>query len=261
LMSDLYGNVLTIVSEDASHPVGFVNLPHHVTWNRSMYPLIHDGVVFVPWYSNLSEYVSVNLGRNWGNLDAVIYGPVIRETNPFLGSGGTWLDAVELYSYAQEHRSIYLTHLGSDGKKLVLREVGSILERSTRDVQVPLVTYTGGPNILSATLEEAGQNAWTLTILWESLGPVVAEIFVHIYDGDGNLLAQADGPALSGLIPLWVWRPDDYIRDVRYIHLPSDVLTRATSIAVGIYNEDGRFPALIQGQRAVDDAAIIATVE
>ncbi len=260
-LADLYRDVVTIVSDGDNHPIGFVNLPYHVSWKGSMYPLIHDGVVFVPWYSNVGEFMRVNTGQNWGDFTTAIYGPVIQETDPFLGFGGSWLDSEAMYAYAQQYQTIQLTHLNSDPSRLVIRDVGSVSEGASLAGNAPLVEYEGGPRILSALVEETDGNELKLTILWQSLGPVGAEIFVHVYDQSGNLVAQADGPALSGLVPLWVWQSDHTIRDVRYISIPSDVPARPYTIGVGIYNGEGRFPALMAGQRATGDAAIVATIE
>ena len=261
LMADLYQNVLRIIADDQNHPIGFVNLPYQLTWNHTLYPLIHDGIVFVPWYANLSEFAKVNTQENAEHFETVIYGPVMRETDPFLGVEGEWLNAEQIYAYIKKYHTIQLTQLNSDSSKLWLHEVGAIAPRPISNTTTPLVQYIDGANIISATIQKIMPNKLKLTILWESLGPVRAEIFVHVYTANGNLITQADGPALSGLVPLWVWQPHDYIRDVRYITMPADTIMHPYRIGVGIYNEDGRFPAMVKGQRATDDVAIVATIK
>lgn len=74
-----------------------------------------------------------------------------------------------------------------------------------------------------------------------------------------HLVAQADGPALGGMVPIWLWQAGDCIRDVRYVTLPPD--GGPYTVQVGVYNGDGRFPAYVGGARCPDDAAPVATIE
>ena len=96
-------------------------------------------------------------------------------------------------------------------------------------------------------------------MLWQSAGPVGAEIFVRVRDGNGALIAQADGPAVGGLTPLWVWQPDDEIRDVRHIQIPDGAAPPYT-VQVGICTGEERFPAFGATGRFPDDAATVIVI-
>jgi hypothetical protein len=47
------------------------------------------------------------------------------------------------------------------------------------------------------------------------------KVFVHIYDAQGKLLAQDDGPPAEGFAPTSWWRRGDVIADTRSINMAS----------------------------------------
>ena len=156
-------------------------------------------------------------------------------------------------------RTIWVTQLDETTFMLTLREAGAIGEATTQADRTPLVRYDGGTQIVTASAEAIGGGDWAVTLEWLAVGPVGAEIFVHVRDGNGTLVVQADGPALGGLIPIWMWRAGDVLRDVRYFSVPPDAPS-PYSVQVGIYSGEGRFPAYVSGQRVPDDAATVIVV-
>jgi hypothetical protein len=92
-----------------------------------------------------------------------------------------------------------------------------------------------------------------LTLEWQARGPVPATVFLHVLDPGGQLVTQADGPALGGLLPLSQWQAGDRIQDIRYVTLPVDGEGPYT-VHVGLYNGQGRLPAFVDGERTPDDA-------
>ena len=105
---------------------------------------------------------------------------------------------------------------------------------------------------------EAEDREWAVTLTWLTSGPVDGGIFVHVRDVHDNLVTQVDGPALGGMVPVWLWQPGDRIQDVRYITLPDS--SGPYTVQVGLYNAEGRFPALVHGVRAQGDAAPVAKI-
>ena len=106
-----------------------------------------------------------------------------------------------------------------------------------------------------ATLDSNHQR---LTLIWNCLAPLSPDetIFVHVFDAQGQLVAQADGAPLHELFPLSECRPGEQIRDVRYVTLPSEPYT----VKVGVYNRatGQRLNASDMNGRAIpDDAATI----
>ena len=61
-------------------------------------------------------------------------------------------------------------------------------------------------------------------------------IFIHLLDGAGNRLAQADGAPYDGLYPPNHWLPRQIITDARA--LPPAPADTVAAIAIGLYNLD-----------------------
>ncbi|NKQ35539.1 MAG: hypothetical protein HF973_07985, partial [Chloroflexi bacterium] len=91
---------------------------------------------------------------------------------------------------------------------------------------IELVGYDASEN--EANLE--------LTLYWRSLAPVTADydVFIHVVDADGNILAQTDRQPLNSLAATSVWQPGDMVRDPYVIPLPPD-LPGDTAVRVGLY--------------------------
>jgi hypothetical protein len=97
-----------------------------------------------------------------------------------------------------------------------------------------------------------------VALTWRAGEPTQADIFVHLVDAQGALVAQVDGPAMGGLLPTSTWQPGDCIHDVRTFDLPGD--GRSLTVLAGLYDAQGRLPAYVDGARAPDDAAPVATI-
>ena len=259
MLNSLYEKVLDVVADADHYPLAFVNLPYQLTWQTQTYPLAQEGVVFVPWYASLNNFITVNEGQVLGDIDVAVYGSTLKETDPALLPEGRWLDVMETYPFARAQRTIWVTALNEVTMALDLREAGAVTATHAVPERVPLARYEGGPEIAAAEAEWLAPDLCALTLLWQSAGPVLAEIFVHVWDGAGALVAQADGPALGGLAPLLVWQVGDEIRDVRYIQL-LDGSTPPYTVQVGIYTGEGRFPAFGAAGRFPDDAATVIVI-
>ena len=103
-----------------------------------------------------------------------------------------------------------------------------------------------------------------LTLTWLSLSAAQTHdtIFAHLAHAltDQPLIAQADGDAWLGMLPLTVWQPGDTIRERRVILLPESVSPARYTIRLVVYNRltGERLPARTpQGDPLADDATII----
>jgi hypothetical protein len=275
MLDRVYDQVLEAAEEKDNAPLGFVNLPGSLAWPDKTYALILENAMFIPWYSNVGQFIEVNLG--WRASDTVVFSPVLRDTELVFGSQGPGLDWDQMRQFAIDHRTVWLTRYHQDllpplpfrrgglggGTPFTLHEVGTITADDFRLAAEPLAHFEGGPMIESAAAQEVAdqnpeENSWAITLTWLASGPVDGEIFVHVRDAAGNVVAQADGPALGGMVPIWLWQPGDRIRDARYVTLPPDA--GPYTVQVGLYNSSGRFPALMNGARCPDDAAPVATI-
>ena len=302
----VYEQVLEAAEKKDNAPLGFVNLPGSLAWPEKTYALILENAMFIPWYSNVGQFIEVNLG--WRASDTVVFSPVLRDTELVFGSQGPGLDWDQMRQFAIDHRTIWLTRYHQDllpplpfrpnlppplpfrqdilpplpfrrgglggGTPFTLHEVGAITAGGSRLAAEPLAQFSGhrhsdgaasegGPVIESAAVQEVmdqnpEEDSWAITLTWLASGPVDGEIFVHVRDAGGNVVAQADGPALGGMVPIWLWQPGDRIRDVRHVTLSPDA--GPYTVQVGLYNSSGRFPAFMNGARCPDDAVPVATI-
>lgn len=215
--------------------------------------MIHESVMFLPPYSNIEEFIAVN--KAWCPADVVMYSPVLQETDvmfDFQGKGLTW---DEMRRFALEHQTVWLARWRED--RFSLDYVGSI-DAGAAPLSQPLAAFDGGTTIESASAEEMDDGSWALTITWLAQGPVDARIFAHVLDVHGNVVTQADGPALGGMVPPWIWEPGDRIHDVRRVS-PSGA--GPFTVQVGLFGSEGRLPAYQNGVRCPEDAPTVATID
>jgi hypothetical protein len=73
-----------------------------------------------------------------------------------------------------------------------------------------------------------------LTLYWESIGQVDEDynLFIHLLDGEGNTIAQADAPPTYNAYPTSWWAPGETIADVRLLPPAPDV----THLRLGLYD-------------------------
>ena len=81
-----------------------------------------------------------------------------------------------------------------------------------------------------------------LTLYWESIGQVDEDyiLFIHLLDGDGNTIAQADAPPTNNAYPTSWWASGETIADIRSLP-PAPGVTR---LRLGLYD-------LASGERLV----------
>jgi hypothetical protein len=252
VLNSMYQEVLKAASNEENAPLGFVNLPKALAYPVRTFAMIQEGVLFAPPYSNIAEFIEVN--GEWRPADAVMYTPVLKETDFVFGFQGHWLDWEGMRRFALEHRTVWLAEW-RDGH-FSLHHVGSV-EADATPPDNPLVRFEGGPVIESAWVEGMGDGAWAVRIVWAAQAPTDARIFVHVRDADGNLVAQADGPALGGMVPAWIWQPGDRITDIRHI---SPNGPPPYTVQAGLFGADGRLPAYVDGVRCAEDAPTVTTV-
>lgn len=83
-------------------------------------------------------------------------------------------------------------------------------------------------------------------LVWRATTPPVGAytVFAHVLDGDGNLVAQHDGPPAGGAWPTMWWIPGEVVDDAHEIPLPSADLPAGATLEVGLYDASGRRVAI-----------------
>jgi hypothetical protein len=81
----------------------------------------------------------------------------------------------------------------------------------------------------------------TITLFWEGLAPMSEDFttFVHLLDGSGQLLAQADGQPGDGRYPTAVWDEGEIVRDPKVLILPAESAEGPLTLVAGAYQLPG----------------------
>lgn len=97
------------------------------------------------------------------------------------------------------------------------------------------VTFAGGTTLAGYDLArtDAGLD---LTLYWRAgTAPETdPQVFVHVVDASGALVAQQDGAANGGLYPVADWSPGELVEDMRRIALPEGA--EPAAVLVGLYD-------------------------
>ncbi len=112
---------------------------------------------------------------------------------------------------------------------------------------------------------QAGQTL-TVTLVWRAEREIEADytVFVHLFDPQGTLVAQADAPPLDGAYPTGWWAPGEVVRDPHPLSLPVDLPPGRYTLYAGLYDPTtmARLPATdAQGNPFPNDAILLATLE
>lgn len=101
-----------------------------------------------------------------------------------------------------------------------------------------------------------------LAVQWETDTKVqdAYQVFTHIVDQDGNLLAQFDGVPGNGLFPLTSWQPGETITDRYAISIPANASVGAYDVRIGVYNPSNGLRLQVDGGPLPDQAVIGSVV-
>jgi hypothetical protein len=85
-----------------------------------------------------------------------------------------------------------------------------------------------------------------------------AIVFVHLVDGNGNIVAQRDQRPFDNRFPMPAWRPGEVLHDTHPISLPLGLSSGTYSLRLGLYDSSGRLPRSdVTGNATSQDAVTI----
>jgi hypothetical protein len=258
---DLYNRIIAVAESDRP-PLGYVNVPAWLTPKKQTYALTKDGAIGLALYNDVRQLVRVNTGEPIDARNVMHVHTLYEPQDAYFGFHGDWLEGVEMHEFALDRQSVWLTRYRESvqaGSPFSLQHVGTLFGDQDACVGDPLVHFEGGTGIVSAVPVEMGEGQAGVALTWHAAAPVQASVFVHVVNAQNVLVAQTDGPALGGLLPLSAWQPGDCIYDVRSLDLPPGSGETLTVLA-GLYDAQGRFSAYVDGARAPNDAAPVATL-
>jgi hypothetical protein len=112
---------------------------------------------------------------------------------------------------------------------------------------------------------QAGGNLY-VTLYWQAQREMAQsyKVFVHVYDGAGDIVAQRDWLPGLGVKPTSGWAAGEVVADRHIVPLGEDVMAGAYRVAVGMYDE-GSGDRLVtygpDGERLDQDRIILGRVE
>jgi hypothetical protein len=117
---------------------------------------------------------------------------------------------------------------------------------------------------LSPATVNPGEPA-TLTLYWRATAPVEENyvVFVHLVDSQGNVVAQGDGPPVSGFRPTSSWRAGEAFVDAHTFTLPGSLGDGPYTLWIGLYEPStgGRLPITVDGETQPDGRLMLQELE
>lgn len=244
----------------------YVNFPDRFAFKRPLYPLGYWGMLLAPVSQDMSRFVTFSTGakiESQSLADFLLLSGAVNASPYVVNARGE--DAARtdrLYDAIAWADQVWLTQYAPDGQ-MTLVAVGDV-----RTVAAPsdaIAQFGSQATLTGVTLTPTAQNV-TLTLSWHSRQAFAPEdgVFVHIVAPDGQLVAQADGHSLGGLLPISAWRPGDTIEDIREAARPTEAAAGTYQVYVGVYNWASavRLPAKdASGQPLPNDAAWVGTFD
>ena len=77
-----------------------------------------------------------------------------------------------------------------------------------------------------------------MSLLWQGVAEmeVSYRVFVHLVNGAGEIVAQADGEPAGWTRPTSGWAPGEYVIDAHQLLLPPTLPDEALTLRVGLYD-------------------------
>lgn len=168
--------------------------------------------------------------------------------------------------------SLLLNLLDEEGQPVLVQpvEVGQVWIQSTRpsfempqDITPHEIDLGGKITLLGYDLDsepvEPGGNVH-VTLYWQAQQTMEEsyKVFVHLYDGDGNLVAQRDSPPGLGAKPTTTWRVGEIVADRHIVPVGDEATVEKYTVAVGLYEgvSGERLAAYGAGDERLDDDRI-----
>ena len=248
----------------------FLNVPDRFEYRRTLYPLGYWGMLLAPVSQDLSDFVWLASPHSQParmQTRSLTTRPLVDleiKASPFeVNTRG-----VEAYDQSRLVESVlwanetYVTNYHADGN-LTLQSVGEIraTPTSATDQGKPTLGQINNIATLISATVSVQPEAVTISLTWQARAPAkpTDTIFVHLVGPDGQVLAQADGDSLDGLIRPSAWQSGQIILDQRTISI-SETLPTHFQVRVGMYSRESgqRYPATLgTGQLAPGEALVI----
>ncbi|MEW5987544.1 MAG: hypothetical protein AB1791_12995 [Chloroflexota bacterium] len=240
----------------------FVNFPDRYALKRPPYPDGYWGVTLAPVSVELGNFATLSNGQGFDSLSRSMpwLEAEARAAGPYqVDMRGVITPPEELYELARQVDSIFLSHYRPDGR-LQLEWAGAGPKSNVQNPKCQLAQF-GRSVCLQEAQVIAQDSQLILRLAWLSLaaGGPHETIFAHLGAAGQPPVAQSDGDAWLGMLPLSVWRPGDTLYEQRTIALPETPPVGRFAVQLGVYNwvSGGRLPATQPDGRPLPDDTLI----
>jgi hypothetical protein len=220
----------------------FVNYPDRYAPKRPPYPLGYWGMTLAPVVADLGAFPALVTGRHpdtqsyslpWIDVEA-------RDAGPYqIDLRGVITPAEALYQLAGRADGVYLSRYTLDGR-FALLWAGTRAPAAGKQAEGCEMAVWAETACLQAAAVTPQPEGVVLRLTWLSLAAAEANdtIFVHLSQPGRPPIAQADGDAWLGMLPLSAWQPSDLIQEQRVIPLPEPLAPGEYVLRVGLYNRE-----------------------
>ena len=242
-------------------PLICINFPSWFAPLQATYALGHEGMALVPDYTSVADLWWLHTGQE-REITSVTLPDLQSHWRYHYVAAGPIETAESLQPKLRTARRVIVTRY--DGPNVAVYDAGGLVATGQGAAQSFAASFDGTLALLSATSRRQGA-VLRVELYWQCWQPVVHDttVFLHVYDGSGQLVAQGDGYPLMGAARLTAWQAGDEWRDVRLVSLPQGLATGEYTVKVGLYPSDGgaRVPATNRaGVRFQDDAVPLGTL-
>jgi hypothetical protein len=159
---------------------------------------------------------------------------------------------------AFEQRAVALGEENLAGRKLELYTSPTTIQRD----RFPVAATFDDAVELQGVWLTAGRDVH-LALGWKALvnqPPLEAKVFVHLINGEGQIIAQQDGIPVHWTRPFSTWQQNEELLDVYTLSVPEGLDVSQMSLRIGLYHPDAgtRVPVSTQSNgRLPGDAVVI----
>ena len=198
------------------------------------------------WHANIDgQPAAMRASTELGLVTADVYPAGQHEITFTFGSTparvlGAWLSALaaliwSLIAWKQQQRAAALILLLAT-TILMLNSAGIGQKSHT---PAPVQAQVGDvAQILAADVQPASLPGYLeVTLYWlaQKENATDYNVFIHVLDGAGQVVAQHDGYPVGGFTPTTRWRAGEIIPDTYHISLPPELLPGVYHVKVGMY--------------------------
>jgi hypothetical protein len=206
-----------------------VNFPRLARSTQAVFPLGVESALFFGQHSDLAAGLTVNGVAAPDEVRTITFGnlmPPLDYTILTMGRDADWPDLAQAIAAADR---VYRAYPSAEA--IAVRETGRIQVATSNE---PLIRFGGAVDLLSADLSRIEAGVLALRLRWGYRGGADdVQVFVHILNDRGELVAQSDGVVMD-MLPFWQWPVDQEVEEVRYLALPDALV--AAQVNVGLYD-------------------------